>query len=50
MLDYSLRVVIFFLAIESNEESAEEGEVFEYQEEGDHGQANQGKPPILMHI
>jgi hypothetical protein len=33
-----------FLAIESNDDCAEEGEVFEYQEEGDQGQANQGKP------
>jgi hypothetical protein len=31
-------------AIESNHECAEEGEVFEYQEEGAQGQANQGKP------
>jgi hypothetical protein len=37
-------------AIDSNEECAEEGEVFEYQEEGDQGQANQGKPSNLMHI
>jgi hypothetical protein len=36
--------------IESNEECAEEGEVFEYQEEEDQGLANQGKPSILMHI
>jgi hypothetical protein len=36
--------VIIFPAIESNEECAEEGEIFEYQEEGDQGQANQGKP------
>jgi hypothetical protein len=35
-----------FPAIESNEDCAEEGEVFEYQEEGDQGQANQGKPSI----
>jgi hypothetical protein len=33
-----------FPAIESNDDCAEEGEVFEYQEEGDQGQANQGKP------
>jgi hypothetical protein len=33
-----------FPAIDSNDECAEEGEVFEYQEEGDQGQANQGKP------
>jgi hypothetical protein len=36
--------VIIFPVIESNEECAEEGEIFEYQEEGDQGQANQGKP------
>jgi hypothetical protein len=34
----------FFPAIESNDDCAEVGEVFEYQEEGDQGQANQGKP------
>jgi hypothetical protein len=33
-----------FPAIDSNDECAEEGEVFEYLEEGDQGQANQGKP------
>jgi hypothetical protein len=33
-----------FPAIDSNDECAEEGEVFEYQEEGDQGQATQGKP------
>jgi hypothetical protein len=36
--------VVIFPAIESNDDCAEEGEVFEYQEEGDQGQANQGKP------
>jgi hypothetical protein len=36
--------------IESNEEFTEEGEVYEYQEEEDQRQANQGKPPNLMHI
>jgi hypothetical protein len=36
--------------IELNEECTEEGEVYEYQEEADQGQANQGKPPNLMHI
>jgi hypothetical protein len=40
----------FFPTIESNEECTEEGEVYEYQEEGDQGQANQGKPSILLHI
>jgi hypothetical protein len=35
-----------FPAIESSDDCAEEGEVFEYQEEGDQGQANQGKPSI----
>jgi hypothetical protein len=39
-----LCVVTIFPAIESNDECAEEGEVFEYQKEGDQGQANQGKP------
>jgi hypothetical protein len=42
-----LIVCYFFSAIESNEECAEEGEVFEYQEEEDQGLANQGKPSIL---
>jgi hypothetical protein len=40
----SLCVIVTFLAIDSNDECAEEGVVFEYQEEGDQGQANQGKP------
>jgi hypothetical protein len=43
MLVYLLCVIIF-PAIESNEECTEEGEVFEYQEEEDQGQATQGKP------
>jgi hypothetical protein len=42
-----LIVCFYFPAIESNEECAEEGEVFEYQEEEDQGQATQGKPSIL---
>jgi hypothetical protein len=45
-----LCVVIFFLAIESNEECTEEDEVYEYQDEEDQGQATQGKPSNLMHI
>jgi hypothetical protein len=47
---YIYLCVIIFLAIESNEECTEEGEVFEYQEEEDQGLANQGKPSNLMHI
>jgi hypothetical protein len=43
MLVYLLCVIIFPV-IESNEECTEEGEVFEYQEEEDQGQATQGKP------
>jgi hypothetical protein len=39
-----LLCVIIFPAIELNDECAEEGEVFEYQEEEDQGQATQGKP------
>jgi hypothetical protein len=39
--------VIAIPAIESNDECAEEGEVYEYQEEEDQGQASQGKPSIL---
>jgi hypothetical protein len=34
----------YLSAIDSNDDCAEEGEVFEYQEEGDQGQATQGKP------
>jgi hypothetical protein len=37
----------YFLVIESNEECAEEGEVFEYQEEEDQRLANQVKPSKL---
>jgi hypothetical protein len=46
MYAWILIVVSSFLfpAIESNDDCAEEGEVFEYQEDGDQGQANQGKP------
>jgi hypothetical protein len=40
----------YFLAMESSEECTEEGEVYEYQEEEDQGQANQGKPSNLFHI
>jgi hypothetical protein len=39
--------VIIFPVIESNEECAEEGQVFEYQEDEDQGLANQGKPSKL---
>jgi hypothetical protein len=42
-----LLCVIIFPTIESNEECAEEGEVFEYQEEENKRLANQGKPSIL---
>jgi hypothetical protein len=34
---YCMCVLFLFLAIESNDDCAEEGEVFEYQEEGDQG-------------
>jgi hypothetical protein len=37
-------VLLICLTIESNDECTEEGEVFEYQEEEDQGQATQGKP------
>jgi hypothetical protein len=43
---YAYCVLLIFPAIESNDKCAEEGEIFEYQEEGDQGQANQGKPSI----
>jgi hypothetical protein len=40
--------LLFLSAIESNDtECTEEGEVYEYQEEEDQGQVNQGKPSIL---
>jgi hypothetical protein len=41
---YRVCIRFLFPAIESNDDCAEEGKVFEYQEEGDQGQANQGKP------
>jgi hypothetical protein len=41
---YTYFVLSTFLAIESNDECAEEGEIFEYQEEEDQGQATQGMP------
>jgi hypothetical protein len=37
-------VFVSFPAIVPNNDCAEEGEVFEFQEEGDQVQANQGKP------
>jgi hypothetical protein len=42
--------LLFFPAIESNEECTEEGEVYKYQDEEDQGQASQGKPSNLMHF
>jgi hypothetical protein len=45
MCDYLYAII--FLAIELNKECAEEGEVFEYQEEEYQGLANQGKPSKL---
>jgi hypothetical protein len=41
---YAYCVSLIFPGIESNDECAEEGEVFEYHEEEDQGQATQGKP------
>jgi hypothetical protein len=41
---YAYCVLLLFPAIDSNDECAKEGEVFEYQEEGDQGQATQGNP------
>jgi hypothetical protein len=41
--------LLFLPAVESNDiECTEEGEVYEYQEEEDQGEANQGKPSILV--
>jgi hypothetical protein len=42
-----LLCAFIFPAIESNKECVEEGEVFDYQEGEDQGQATQGKPSIL---
>jgi hypothetical protein len=50
MLVYLFVRRYIFLAIESNEECTEEGEVYEYHDEEDQGQATQGKPSNLMHI
>jgi hypothetical protein len=47
---YCMYVSFLFPAIESNDDCAEEGEVFEYQEEGDQGQANQGKPSTCAYL
>jgi hypothetical protein len=47
---YIYLCVVIFPTIESNEECTEEGEVYEYQDEEDRGQASQGKPSNLMHI
>jgi hypothetical protein len=47
---YAYCVLLFFPAIESNEECTEEGGIFVYQEEEDQGQAEKGKPSNLMHI
>jgi hypothetical protein len=41
-------LLLLFPAIESNDECVEEGEIFEFQEEGDQGQATQGKPSKLV--
>jgi hypothetical protein len=41
---YAYCVLLLFPTIDSNDECAEEGEVFEYQEGGDQGQATQGMP------
>jgi hypothetical protein len=50
-MQYLLSVFPFlFPAIESNDDCAEEGELFEYQEEGDQGQANQGKPSTCAYL
>jgi hypothetical protein len=39
-----LLCAFIFPVIDASDECAEEGEVFENQEEGDQGQANKGKP------
>jgi hypothetical protein len=45
-----LMCAFIFPAIESNEGCTEEGEIFEYQEEEDQGQANQGKPSTCAYL
>jgi hypothetical protein len=50
MLVYLFERCYISPAIESNEECTKEGEVYEYQDKEDQGQATQGKPPTLMHI
>jgi hypothetical protein len=47
---YWVYASFLFPAIESNDDCAEEGEVFEYQEEGDQGQAHQGKPSTCAYL
>jgi hypothetical protein len=49
---FLLLISCYFLpAIKSNDnECAEEGEVYEYQEEEDQGQASQGKTSTLLHL
>jgi hypothetical protein len=47
---YAYCVLLLFPAIESNDECVEEGEIFEYQEEGDQGQANHGKPSTCAYL
>jgi hypothetical protein len=47
---YCMCTSFLFPAIESNDDCAEEGEVFEYQEEGDQGQAQQGKPSTCAYL
>jgi hypothetical protein len=50
MYAHILIVCYYFPAIESNEECTEEGEIFEYQEEEDQGQAIKASHVYLMHI
>jgi hypothetical protein len=45
-----LLCVFIFLAIESNDECAEEGEVFEYQEEEDQGQAIKASHLLVAYL
>jgi hypothetical protein len=45
-----LLCVFIFPAIDSNDECAEEGEIFEYQEEGDQGQAIKASHLLVAYL
>jgi hypothetical protein len=47
---YAYCVLLFFLVIDSNNESVEEGEVSECQEEGDQGQAIKASHLLVAYL